>query len=41
VLQAATDAVNDRMAVRIGTGRQLLAELVAAKAGRTGKGGDR
>ena len=40
-MQAATDAVNDRMAVRIGTGRQLLAELVAAKAVRTGKGGGR
>jgi hypothetical protein len=40
-LQAAADAVNERMAARIGTGRELLAELVAAKADRTGKGGDR
>lgn len=39
--QAAADAVNERLSVRIGAGRQLLAELVAAKAGRTSKGGSR
>ena len=40
-LQAAADAVNERVSVRVGAGRQLLAELVAAKADTTSKGGSR
>jgi len=39
--QAAAEAVNDQVDVRIGAGRQLLAELVAAKAGKASKGGSR
>lgn len=39
--QAAARTANQRLSRRVAAGRKLLAKLIVAKAGRTGKGGSR